>query len=154
VSDIDWGTLPTQASRSTTFREYYEGEYRIREQQKDGGVRHGIYQAWVGEQPVMEACYLDGLLNGVCRQWYASGQLRKRVQVEEDVPVGIEEEWYESGQRKRFGRYSNGAKQGPWLFWSESGELSEGDSGYYDLGKKSRQLREQELQDVLKSIEM
>jgi antitoxin component YwqK of YwqJK toxin-antitoxin module len=70
-----------------------------------------------------EAEYVNGVPNGLCRLWYANGQLHLDAQMKNGEYDGPYCSYWENGQAKEKGTYSKGTKVGVFSWFDQSGEL-------------------------------
>ncbi|WP_431781534.1 toxin-antitoxin system YwqK family antitoxin [Streptomyces chumphonensis] len=88
-----------------------------------GELYTGEAVEYVGEQIVALDVYVDGLLNGMSRQWFNDGSLRGEGAVVEGRPTGEHKEWHANGQlaaRRMFD--ATGWKLISEETWNEEGE--------------------------------
>ncbi|MFD3976687.1 toxin-antitoxin system YwqK family antitoxin [Streptomyces cyaneofuscatus] len=67
----------------------------------------GEVAEYSGESLVSLDEYVDGVLHGKSREWYADGALRSEGQASMGRPVGTSKEWHPNGsmaEQKRFSR--------------------------------------------------
>lgn len=94
-------------------------------------------------QLLAENSYVDGILQGISREWYKSGQLHYEYYYESGALDGLCKEWYESGQLKIECLYKYGIIVSK-KEWAEDGklieeyQLNESDKNFNLLNKLSK----------------
>jgi antitoxin component YwqK of YwqJK toxin-antitoxin module len=73
---------------------------------------------------VSEINYVDGLLHGLARYWYPSGEPRGEEHFEGNGRTGPSREWYPTGQLKRETAFEYSVRVRE-RQWNEAGELME-----------------------------
>ena len=69
--------------------------------------------------------------------WYRSGQMQSRAELEDGQRQGAASEWYASGKERCTGVYERGLREGPWVFYTEAGEIDAARSGSYSAGLRA-----------------
>jgi antitoxin component YwqK of YwqJK toxin-antitoxin module len=117
-----------------------------------GIPKNGRDGCWESFHPTgelfQEQHYTAGMLNGVCKVWYDTGQLENKYEFVNDELIGAYEEYHKNGQKRREiafddsvtshvttwyqsgviesrGRYVEGLHEGMFEFWYVNGQLRE-----------------------------
>jgi len=86
------------------------------------GKPNGMARGWdeLG-QKIYESNMVNGLQQGLEKQWYPSGKLKSEVPFEQGKPNGLAIQYWEKGTKKSEGQYQNGVEQGTHTWWFEDG---------------------------------
>jgi antitoxin component YwqK of YwqJK toxin-antitoxin module len=109
------------------------------------------FEMYPGSDSVMvsESVYSDGFREGLCREWYPSGQLKREWQASHGVAMGRMTEWHESGKVRSVGEYEFGVAI-RYDEWEERGHLVvtmriDPNSGQFKYVQMMRQRRSASL---------
>ena len=118
----------------TYINQKKEGEWRyfdkttgklvLVEDNKNGKV-HGwshVYNPDT-ERVAEESQYVDGVREGVCRQYFDSGYLMMECQFHNNQMNGPAKTYFPNTALKEEGNYVNGQKSGQWKIYNEDGDL-------------------------------
>jgi hypothetical protein len=147
---IPWELGPIKAydGGPVTMREYTdENGLTIREEVDSNETRHGSSEAWHEGKKIREGRFQDDLEEGTWRYWYPDGSLQIEGTYKSGSLHGRWVEWHEDGQVAAIGEYWEGNEKGPWTFWKEGGTVDTEGTGFYEDGKKVRDLEESERAD-------
>ena len=61
------------------------------------------YEEWTKDQLASEITYLNGIQDGIAKEWYENGQLKSIDGLKWNRLHGKFQDWYENGQMKREG---------------------------------------------------
>ncbi len=108
------------------WRSYYEdGQIQSTITYKDGIADGVAFFYYDNEKQTtrVELTFQEDKVTGVYREFYENGNRKAMLNFTEGQPDGTAEFYYDSGVIKIAGRYKNGAKEGKWKHYSETGEL-------------------------------
>jgi len=77
----------------------------------------------IPSQKLKEFNYVDGLKHGLCKKWYANGQLNYEAFYKNGRKEGLTKVWYKNGQLQRECVYRKGVEHGKIKIWYPTGEL-------------------------------
>ncbi len=66
----------------------------------------------------------EGLIQGVARGWYDSGQLEVEENYDKGVSQGVRRRWHENGRLKSEATIVAGELHGPYVEWHDNGKLA------------------------------
>jgi antitoxin component YwqK of YwqJK toxin-antitoxin module len=69
--------------------------------------------------------YVEGVRNGIQKEWFDNSQLKAEYTFKEGKMDGIYKEWYPSGQMKLEGFYKMGKAEKKWRTWEQDGKLNQ-----------------------------
>lgn len=87
--------------------------------------------------------------NGICNQWYETGEKMLEFTNVDNVSIGLHTEWFKNGKINVLGSYnSNGKEDGIWKMYDENGNLTEtlyenGVDVEKDKERKAKQLKDE-----------
>jgi len=84
-----------------------------------------VFKNWSNGVLMSECAYRSGLLYGLCKNWYRSGQIKSEGNFINGNKDGLWREWHQNGQLSTEENYTNGKKDGVSRLWFEDGQLWE-----------------------------
>ncbi|MEM6723869.1 MAG: toxin-antitoxin system YwqK family antitoxin [Bacteroidota bacterium] len=86
------------------------------------GKPNGLAKGWdeLG-QKIYEANMVDGVQQGIEKQWYPSGKLKSEVPFEQGKPNGLAVQYWENGNKRSEGQFLVGYEEGIHNWWFEDG---------------------------------
>jgi antitoxin component YwqK of YwqJK toxin-antitoxin module len=114
-----------KVSKNNPDRVYPKSKQLYKEGELDGPCK----EYYESGQLKLDGSYKDGELDGPCKEYYESGQLERDGFYKEGELDGPCKEYYESGQLERDGFYKEGELDGPCKEYYKSGQLLE-ESGW------------------------
>lgn len=111
-----------------------------------GGAKTGEWTYWYRDGEIRErGRYRDGRRTGVWSQFHRNGQIHSRGERSWNGETGAAERggewvfWYQNGVVESRGRFERGLREGPWSFWTDTGEPRPAASGTYVAGERARE---------------
>lgn len=86
------------------------------------GLRNGIWRDWFSNgQLAQEIHYQQGKENGTIKTWFYTGQPRTEVSYIEGKEHGSCQQWHRNGTLHTAGQYVHGMREGIWVQWYSNG---------------------------------
>ncbi len=109
------------------------------------GAKEGV---WVEFNPegvkVQEKEFLRGKVTGYYKEW-RDGVLTLETRYVNSVENGKRVEFFANGKPFSRGQMKDGGREGAWVYWEKNGGIQETWSGFYQDGKKIRELTPDEI---------
>ena len=78
-------------------------------------IKTGVYERKHDTIALADLHYIDGVL----KEYYESGKIKKFIEYQEGVKNGVEFEFFENGKSKTKGFWKNDSKDGVWIKYGE-----------------------------------
>jgi antitoxin component YwqK of YwqJK toxin-antitoxin module len=102
----------------------FKNKYKVNE----AGQRHGLLKVYIkyANYPyclVRKINYVNGILEGLCEEFYNSGRLQHKCNFINGKMEGLYEIFYEDGSLRQYYNFINGKKEGVSETWHLNGQL-------------------------------
>ena len=111
--------------RDSIWRYYFDDSLVMKEMGYKAGVQHGKWISYYRNGQVFEHKEFDnGIQVGEFKQFFKNGQMKLEVKIKDGKWAGTMKNYYPNGNPANIGLYTNGMKQGKWVFYDEKGKVT------------------------------
>ena len=125
--DTEGNLISEQKARKgkLPFKAYHSNRQVAAEGEFNDGKKEGlwVYYNAYGRVESREQ-YLNGMLNGFDKAYFADEKLANEVLYKEDRRFGLSQDYYPDSSLETQGRYVNGLQEGPWYQYNADGTLN------------------------------